>query len=56
LEGKTPFEALPPRMAENVQAKYLTCLRSQAPSPMKRCCSFLPVSLVADHSVADDFR
>jgi PAS domain S-box-containing protein len=31
LEGKTPFDVLPPRMAENVQAKYLTCLRSRAP-------------------------
>ncbi|MFN3227696.1 MAG: PAS domain-containing protein [Hyphomicrobiales bacterium] len=31
LEGKTPFDVLPPRMADNVQAKYLTCLRSRAP-------------------------
>jgi len=31
LVGKTPFEVLPPRMAESVNAKYLTCVRSCAP-------------------------
>jgi PAS domain S-box-containing protein len=31
LEGKTPFEVLPLRMAENVQAKYLACLSSREP-------------------------
>ncbi|MEQ8656903.1 MAG: PAS domain-containing sensor histidine kinase [Hyphomicrobiales bacterium] len=30
LAGKTPFEVLPPRMAESVNAKYLACLTSRA--------------------------
>lgn len=30
LVGKTPFEVLPPRMAESVNAKYLACLSSRA--------------------------
>lgn len=31
LAGKTPFEVLPPRMAESVNAKYLACLTSREP-------------------------
>ncbi len=40
LEGKTPFDVLPPRMAENVQAKYLTCLRSRAPHTYEEVLQF----------------